>query len=351
MPQGILQPIATGLMAGQQAYQGSLDRQTQEQINAARFAETKRQMDVRKLLPELYTETTDEQGNKSRTINRDVFQRIALENPDLAKQISEGQISARKAGLLPGMESNAPSPFAPYLQATSPQVRTMAAQLDRGFSTGVIDEETAYKRIEALARMEDQYLGRQESKADRELTRSIASQGKDATKGQKGFDNEMSLKKSFAAEPVYKAFNEMQSAYGQIADSLASASPAGDLAAATKFMKLLDPGSVVRESELGMAMAASGALDRAANYAQMRINGTKLTETQRADFKRLSDALFGTATNAYNSKRGEFEEMGSAYGLDAKRALGAPAKMPKSAGMPSQSDIDAEIERRRKARQ
>jgi len=150
----------------------------------------------------------------------------------------------------------------------------------------------------------------------------------DMTGGQKGFENEMNLKKTFAAEPVYKAYSEMQSAYGQITDSLKQASPAGDLAAATKFMKLLDPGSVVRESELGMAMAASGALDRATNYAQMRINGTKLTDTQRKDFQQLSDQLFGTATTAYNQKRGEFEQMGTAYGIDANRALGAPAKLP-----------------------
>jgi hypothetical protein len=93
-------------------------------------------------------------------------------------------------------------------------------------------------------------------------------------------------------------------------------------------MKLLDPGSVVRESELGMAMAASGALDRATNYAQLRISGEKLTPTQREDFAKLSRELFSTATTAYNAKRGEFEQMGSAYGLDANRALGAPAKMP-----------------------
>ena len=37
-------------------------------------------------------------------------------------------------------------------------------------------------------------------------------------------------------------------------------------------MKLLDPTSVVRESELLMAMQASGALDRLYNYAQMRVH-------------------------------------------------------------------------------
>jgi hypothetical protein len=150
----------------------------------------------------------------------------------------------------------------------------------------------------------------------------------DMTSGQKGFENELTLKKTFAAEPVYKAFNEMQSAYGQITDSLKAESPAGDLAAATKFMKLLDPGSVVRESELGMAMAASGALDRLTNLAQMRISGTKLTPTQRKDFEKLSTDLFSTATATYNSKRSEFEQMGSAYNLNANRALGAPAKLP-----------------------
>jgi hypothetical protein len=77
-----------------------------------------------------------------------------------------------------------------------------------------------------------------------------------------------------------------------------------------------------------MAMAASGALDRAKNYAELRISGKKLTPDQRKDFQQLSDQLFGTATGAYNLKRGEFEQMGTAYGLDANRALGAPAKLP-----------------------
>jgi hypothetical protein len=150
----------------------------------------------------------------------------------------------------------------------------------------------------------------------------------DMTGGQKGFENEMKLRGEFKSEPVYKAYQEMQSAYGQITDSLKSNSPAGDLAAATKFMKLLDPGSVVRESELGMAMAASGALDRARNYAELRISGKKLTPDQRKDFQQLSDQLFGTATTAYNAKRNELAEQGSAYGLNADRALGSPAKMP-----------------------
>ena len=168
--------------------------------------------------------------------------------------------------------------------------------------------------------------------------------------GEKGFKNEMELKTQFRSEPVYKAFQEMKSAYGQITNSIKQASPAGDLAAATKFMKLLDPGSVVRESELFMAMQASGALDRFANYATNVINGTKLTPTQRKDFQALSDRLFADSVDAFNTKRNEYEGLGSAYGLNANRALGEPAKLPSTSELKTDSLIEQarkEMERRR----
>lgn len=155
--------------------------------------------------------------------------------------------------------------------------------------------------------------------------------------GQKGFDNELKLRGDFKQEPVYKAHQEMQSAYSQIKQSLAQASPAGDLAGATKIMKLLDPGSVVRESELGMAMAATGLLDRAQNYAQNVISGNKLTPKQRVDFQKLADALYGESIKAYNGKRSEYTKLGSEYGLNADRAIGAPASL---AGKPDGGVVD-----------
>lgn len=150
--------------------------------------------------------------------------------------------------------------------------------------------------------------------------------------GQKGFDNELKLRGDFRGEPVYKAHQEMQSAYSQIQQSLKQATPAGDLAGATKIMKLLDPGSVVRESELGMAMAATGLLDRVQNYAQNIISGNKLTPKQRGEFQKLADALYGESVKAYNSKRSEYLKLGGEYGLSADRAVGAPASMAANPG-------------------
>ena len=151
----------------------------------------------------------------------------------------------------------------------------------------------------------------------------------DMTSGQKGFENEMSLGKAFKSEPIYKDFSNMQAAFGQVVSSLSAGTPIGDVAGATKIMKLLDPGSVVRESELAIAMAASGRMDRLQNYFNNMMSGQKLTPTQRDDFKALANELYAAAGQAYNQKRGEYEGFGQAYGFkNLNTALGAPAKIP-----------------------
>lgn len=146
--------------------------------------------------------------------------------------------------------------------------------------------------------------------------------------GQKGFDNTLKLRSDFRSEPVYKAHQEMTSAYSQIQQSLKQGTPAGDLAGATKMMKLLDPGSVVRESELGMAMQASGLLDRVQHYATNIMSGNKLTPTQRADFQRLADALYGESVKQYNGKRSEYQGITTRNGLNEEDVLGAPSAAP-----------------------
>lgn len=146
--------------------------------------------------------------------------------------------------------------------------------------------------------------------------------------GQKGFDNKLSAKKTFMSEPIYKDFNDMKSAYGQVISALDQGSPIGDVAGATKVMKLLDPGSVVRETELGIAMAASGRMDRLKYYFNNWMSGEKLTPTQREDFKALSNELYAAAGQAYNQKRGEYIGFGKDTGVDLESALGTPAKLP-----------------------
>lgn len=167
--------------------------------------------------------------------------------------------------------------------------------------------------------------------------------------GQKGFENTTDLKKQFGNEPIYKEFAGMDTAYKQVTASIKEGTPIGDTAAATKIMKLLDPGSVVRETELGMAMAATGKMDRLKNYMDLYISGRKLTDTQRKDFQNLADQLYNAAATAYNDKRGEYEQIGKGFDLNTDLALGKPAKVMQS--MPQgdlASQAAAELARRKK---
>jgi hypothetical protein len=323
-PVSTQQALAGALGAGFGGYQSSFDNTLKQLLTAQQLGENKQKQEARKRYEQAIAGATT-QRPQAVPMSTDVGSQLEmLSRPEFGGAMAEPETIGALRGNLP------------MTNVVDPTVANRAALdfLRQTDPAKFIELTTPKAEATPSAIKEYQFAqgqGYQGSFQDFQLAQKAAVAPKvtvDMTGGQKGFDNEMSLKKSFAAEPVYKAYGEMQSAYGQINDSLKAASPAGDLAAATKFMKLLDPGSVVRESELGMAMAASGAYDRAVNYAQLRMSGQKLTPTQREDFAKLSRELFSTATTAYNTKRGEFEQMGTAYGLDANRALGAPAKMP-----------------------
>ena len=143
------------------------------------------------------------------------------------------------------------------------------------------------------------------------------------------FKNERDLRNDLKSEPIYKAHQEVKSAYAQIKGSLGQNTPISDVAAATKIMKLLDPGSVVRESELGIAMAASGLLDRVTNYANMVKTGQKLTPQQRTDFLKLADEFYSASEQQFNAKAAEYAGIAKDYNLNAGRVSGqAPSGQP-----------------------
>lgn len=215
----------------------------------------------------------------------------------------------------------APAQYDPAAIANFGQMAQTAAQR--------VEQEWKQKGFDQAARNDligpDGKLNYSLIDAKKAIAKSGASSISMST-GQTGFNNEMKLRDDFKQEPIYKAHQEVQSAYAQIKSALGQKSPAGDLAGATKIMKLLDPGSVVRESELGMAMAASGLMDRISNYAQMTMSGTKLTPTQRKDFQDLADKLHDASVKQFNTKRRDYEGLGKDYGLNASRALGPEAQ-------------------------
>jgi hypothetical protein len=145
----------------------------------------------------------------------------------------------------------------------------------------------------------------------------------------KKFEWEDKLRSDYKTD--VKAFREVEDAHRIIQNALKNPSPANDMAAATKFMKLLDPGSVVRESELSMAMQASGVLDRMTNYHNMLLQGHKLTPQQRLDFAAAADTIYGSVQSKWSEMDTIYDEAAKSYGLDPRRVKmgGGSSKPPK----------------------
>lgn len=147
---------------------------------------------------------------------------------------------------------------------------------------------------------------------------------KDAENGGPGGSDEMKavlkLRNDFTKET--SAFREIRQARDNVKNSLGQNTAGGDLSAATAIMKMLDPGSVVRESELGMAMNATGAIDRMGNYAQLLANGQRLNPTQRKEMLSLAASIFDTADNYYQQQKQTYRDMSQRYNLPVEFVVG-----------------------------
>lgn len=98
------------------------------------------------------------------------------------------------------------------------------------------------------------------------------------------------IRKELTSHPVTKETNDISSAFSRIENAFkGKPSAAGDLSGIFAYMKMLDPGSTVREGEFANAQNAGGLDDQLRNQYNKLINGERLNPDQRKDF--LSQAL------------------------------------------------------------
>lgn len=93
------------------------------------------------------------------------------------------------------------------------------------------------------------------------------------------------------------------SSYSNLVSALEAGDGFGDLAAIFGFMKMLDPRSVVRDSEFQAAAGAEGVFNRLMNIGDEMMNGNKLTDTGRQAMAKLSAELVRGYQEGYAAKR------------------------------------------------
>jgi len=141
-----------------------------------------------------------------------------------------------------------------------------------------------------------------------------------------GFDKdivkgESDLRKEFTGLPTVKDFQSQSTAFGRVVASAKDPSAAGDLALIFNYMKVLDPGSTVREGEFATAQNASGVPGRVQSLYNNIIRGERLNEEQRGDFVDRARRLYKAAATSYEGIRDDYVDIASSYKFDVKRTV------------------------------
>jgi len=133
-----------------------------------------------------------------------------------------------------------------------------------------------------------------------------------------------------------KDFRTVQDAHTKI--TTASPTGAGDMSLLYNYVKLLDPGSVVRESEFAAA-AASGSFGERVQGAVNRVQtGQRLTENLRKDFIKEANNLYNAQKSGADRVKARYLEMAERSGLNPKDVIvdySAPAAEPAKPSAPA----------------
>ena len=90
------------------------------------------------------------------------------------------------------------------------------------------------------------------------------------------------------------------------------------MAAVFLFMKMLDPGSVVRESEFKAAQGTAGAMDQLAIKIEQLKEGSILSADQRKDFLKLAKSFLDASIDLKNKTRLNLGQAVDNYSLTPK---------------------------------
>jgi hypothetical protein len=147
----------------------------------------------------------------------------------------------------------------------------------------------------------------------------LAAEDQKVQRYSAGADYAGNLRKEFQARGEVKAFADASAGMEKIEKATPTA--AGDLATVFGFMKILDPGSSVREGEQADARNAAGVPERVRNTWNLLLTGQRLTPEQRADFRTNARVFYGAHRNQYEPIAAEYRRLAAEGGVDPRSVV------------------------------
>jgi hypothetical protein len=241
--------------------------------------------------------------------------RAAAQAPaELRQKIAAADKAVADATTAQATATNAPAKAAADAQLAVAQAQK--AQVEAKFAEQITLEDLKKKAADlgltkaqtGSALAQTKKLGVETSKAALELEALKASGGLDPAKS---FEQEEKLRKEFQGRT--KVYGELGTTYQNMKSSADAKTGPGDIALITGFMKMLDPGSVVRETEFATARDTAGLYERLQNQAQKLQSGQLFTldSKQRKEYTDLAKQYLDSAQKK---------------AVDDKKALGVVVK-------------------------
>ncbi len=154
------------------------------------------------------------------------------------------------------------------------------------------------------------YAVAQKNKADAKKTKEVNKQS---------FKDSQSLRKEFLGQS--KEYQKVRDSYTRVEGSTEDPSPAGDLSLIFNYMKMLDPGSVVRESEFATAAQTGSYGDRIQASVQKVMSGERLTPKQRKDFVDKAKVLMTGMEKQHKKREKSYKSIAKKNQLSANEVV------------------------------
>lgn len=128
------------------------------------------------------------------------------------------------------------------------------------------------------------------------------------------YTNQDTLRKEYQANPTTKDTNSMRSSIAKI--NSASDNAQGDLSLIYGFMKVQDPGSVVREGEFATAENSGGLDSKVTNLYNKVVSGERLTKDQRLAFKSEATKILKSQEQVQKDVDSQYSKLSKQRGVN-----------------------------------
>ena len=297
------QVLASALGAGAEGYNQAFDRTLKQMVTGMQLEEYKRKQRARELAGQAFKKEpvpipmATGQGSQLEMLSRPEF------GGDMAV---EETVSALRGNL-------------PTRTVVDRNILSQAAAMGGDYleAAKILEEPKAkqFKQIDlgnAIAFMDDNL----------NIVKQIPKQ-KEA-KEVDTFGRENTLRSTYLDKT--KDYTGIAQAFTKVEAAAKDPSAAGDLSLIFGYMKILDPASVVRETEFANAQNAAGVPDQIRNLWNRALRGERLNENQRDDFVNSAKKLVVSQKGQLDNLNKQYIDIATAYNLDPTKIVVDPFK-------------------------